>query len=369
MNDSVLQSILVVDDDPFMFEYIKAVLGDRYTLHHSADGAHCLQVISEIQPALVLLDARMPGMDGFEVCRSLREDSNFDDLAVVFISASCEAEDRLRAYDVGANDYLTKPIAPKELVHKVASAISSRQEIRELRASNLEAFSVAMTAMTDAGTIGRILNLFREMFAAESFQQIGRQILAMLSEMNIQATVQIRGRKEVFTEDTTGRQSAMEAVMLRDMSKSSQRISEFGSRLSVVYGPVSLLVRNAPDGEAERGRLRDYAAYIVEGAAERVKSMDGASLEALVDHTEKVLNTIAADYGRQQTTMINAFNLMLEDFQHALLHTGLSAQQEDELITIVQTAMLHARDTQALGQAIDKHIQDLKQRFAAERTQ
>lgn len=362
------EAILVVDDDPFMFEYIKAVLGTSYELHHSTDGSSCLQMISEIKPELLLLDARMPGIDGFEVCKTLREDPGFDDLAVVFISASCEAEDRLKAYDVGANDYLTKPIAPKELQHKVAAAIQSRQELRQLRLSNAEAFNVAMSAMSDASAFGKILGLFRDMFTASSYEQLGELLLSTLRDMDCQATVQLRARKDTFTCDTSGRRSAMEEVMLRNMSATSARISEFGQRMVFVFGPVSILIKNAPDDDGARGRLRDYAAFIAEGACERVKAMDRASLEELMAFAEETFSTIQHEYQAQQTTMINAFNVMLEDFQGALLHTGLTAKQEDEMIGIVQTAMLHARDTQQLGQVIEGRLQLLKQRFEEHRS-
>lgn len=357
------ETILVVDDDPFMFEYIQAVVENAYELRHCVNGASCLQMISEIRPALVLLDVHMPDMNGYEVCRQLREDSNFDDLAVVFISAACAAEDRLAAYDAGANDYLTKPIAPKELLHKVAAAISSRQEMQQLRANSAEAFSVAMSAMSDASAFGRILTLFRMMFSATSQEAIGQQLLDTLLEMDAQATVQIRGKKQTFTRDTQGRSSPMEEVMLRNMSNSANRISEFGQRMAFVYGPVSLLIKNAPADEGARGRLRDYGAFMAEGASERVTAMERASLEDLLRHAEETLGTIASEYQLQQTTMVNAFNVMLEDFQNALLHTGLTAKQEDEMISIVQTAMLHARDTQARGLAIDQHLKSLKQRF------
>lgn len=357
------ETVLIVDDDPFMFEYIHAVLGASYQLSHCIDGATCLQQITDIRPALVLLDVNMPDMNGYEVCRTLREDSNFDDLAVVFISAACETEDRLAAYDAGANDYLTKPIPPRELQHKVAAAISSRLEMRQLRANSAEAFSVAMSAMSDASAFGRILTLFRTLFSSTSHEQVGQQLLDTLQEMDAQATVQIRGKKQTFTRDTQGRSSPMEEVMLRNMSNSASRISEFGQRMAFVYGPVSLLIKNAPQDEVARGRLRDYGAFMAEGASERVTAMERASLEHLMHYAEETLATIAREYQLQQTVMIDAFNVMLEDFQTALLHTGLTAKQEDEMISIVQTAMLHARDTQERGLAIDQHLKSLKQRF------
>ena len=360
------ETVLVVDDDPFMYEYFKAVLGSDYRVLHAADGSVCLQTISDLHPDVVLLDVHMPGMDGYEVCRAVREDAAFDDLAIVFVSARCEPEDRLHAYDAGANYFLTKPVAPAELQHRVAAVLKSRAETRQLKASAAEAFSVAMSAMGDAAVFGQIVSMFRALFAARNEEEIMQAVLPVLKDSSLQATVQIRQKHHTYTRDVDGRSSSMEEVMLKHMSTVDSRISEFGARMVFVYEPVSILVKNAPQDEAQRGKLRDYLAFVAEGAAERVKSLVAASSKALLEHTEEVLRKIESEYRAQQTATNTAFSVMMQEFEDALLYLGLHANQEESLIGILQTAMLHARDSQTHGLQIDAYLQELMQRFTAD---
>ena len=114
--------ILVVDDDPTVAEVVQAYLR-RFGLEaeHAADGPSALEAAARVPPDLVILDLMLPGIDGLEVCRRLR--SVRADLPVIMLTARGEESDRVLGLEVGADDYVTKPFSPRELVLRVESVL------------------------------------------------------------------------------------------------------------------------------------------------------------------------------------------------------------------------------------------------------
>ncbi len=118
--------ILIVDDEPLNVEVLEELLED-FVVDHAYCGPEALIKIDEFAPDLVLLDVMMPGMDGYEVCRQIRNHDQFSGSIVVFLSAKAGHEDIETGYNVGANDYLTKPFDHCTLLGKIESFLESRR--------------------------------------------------------------------------------------------------------------------------------------------------------------------------------------------------------------------------------------------------
>lgn len=113
------QRILAVDDEPRNLRIVLLTLGDEWEIKTAENGEEALKMMPEFAPDMVLLDIMMPGMDGYEVCKQLKANPAFELTKVILISGKAMAEERLKGYEVGANDYVTKPYVPEELVAKV----------------------------------------------------------------------------------------------------------------------------------------------------------------------------------------------------------------------------------------------------------
>jgi len=105
------QSVLIVDDEPANIQIIGDILQDECDLYFARSGAEALRMVEEKAPDLILLDVMMPGMDGFEVCRRLKAAPATQDIPVLFITALGATEDETHGFDVGAVDYITKPVS------------------------------------------------------------------------------------------------------------------------------------------------------------------------------------------------------------------------------------------------------------------
>ena len=113
-------TILVVDDTPANLSLMTGLLRDEYKVKAAIDGEKALR-IAQAQPGpdLILLDIMMPGMDGYEVCRQLKADPATRDIPVIFLTAKSGVEDEKMGLDLGAVDYITKPISPPIVMARV----------------------------------------------------------------------------------------------------------------------------------------------------------------------------------------------------------------------------------------------------------
>ncbi|KAA0598037.1 diguanylate cyclase (GGDEF)-like protein [Azospirillum lipoferum] len=125
--------ILVVDDIPSNVHVLSRVLKDDYDIYFATDGEKALDLVQARMPDLVLLDIMMPGMDGFEVCRRIKCDPATHDIPVIFISAKSEVEDETRGLEVGAIDFITKPISPPIVKARVRNHLLLKRQTDLLR--------------------------------------------------------------------------------------------------------------------------------------------------------------------------------------------------------------------------------------------
>jgi CheY-like chemotaxis protein/KaiC/GvpD/RAD55 family RecA-like ATPase len=119
--------ILIADDEPDIALILKTTLHRHgYTIVVARDGQEALDLTRTEHPALLLLDLMMPKMDGYQVCRALREDPAFSLLPIIMLTAKGEAADRLLGFEVGADDYIVKPFDRDELVARVRAILRRR---------------------------------------------------------------------------------------------------------------------------------------------------------------------------------------------------------------------------------------------------
>lgn len=130
--------ILVVDDTPANLKLLSSMLGaNGYKVRPASSGAIALRSVESKLPDLILLDIRMPEMDGFEVCTKLKENPYSKDIPVIFISAMDDIRDKVKAFNVGGIDYVTKPFEPEEVLARINTHISLRSLQTEMQEQNI----------------------------------------------------------------------------------------------------------------------------------------------------------------------------------------------------------------------------------------
>lgn len=131
------QTILVVDDTPDNITLLCGLLGDHYKNKVATNGQKALQIaFTEPYPDLILLDIMMPGMDGYEVCRLLQANPATSAIPVIFLTAKSLDEDETKGFELGAVDYITKPITPAILMARVQTHLALKQARSFLQKQN-----------------------------------------------------------------------------------------------------------------------------------------------------------------------------------------------------------------------------------------
>jgi DNA-binding response OmpR family regulator len=127
--------ILIVDDKSENLQYLNNILKDNYNVRATLDGNMALEFIKTNTPDLILLDIKMPNIDGYNVCKEIKKKPNLKDTPVIFISALDDIEHKVKAFENGGVDYITKPFEPKEVLARVQNQLeiyNSKKTISQL---------------------------------------------------------------------------------------------------------------------------------------------------------------------------------------------------------------------------------------------
>ncbi len=164
MEENVIK-ILVVDDEPDILEFISYNLKkEGYRVSTAKDGMKAIQVAQTDPPDLIILDIMMPGLDGVEVCRKLRDLPLFKNTLIIFLTARSEDYSEIAGFDVGADDYIAKPIRPRVLIARINALLKRkhREEVHE-QVLTLGDLSIDMEKRT-VGLKGKTIHLPKKEF-------------------------------------------------------------------------------------------------------------------------------------------------------------------------------------------------------------
>ncbi|MDR6552531.1 response regulator transcription factor [Paenibacillus qinlingensis] len=141
--------IMIVDDDPYIRELVRVfMLNEGFDVVEAADGVEALKKLQTVQVDMVILDVMMPHMDGWEVCKELREHY---DLPILMLTAKGETAQKVKGFELGADDYLTKPFEPLELAMRVRALL---KRYRIASSQTIQAGDLSMNRKTYEATVG-----------------------------------------------------------------------------------------------------------------------------------------------------------------------------------------------------------------------
>ncbi|MEQ8532806.1 MAG: response regulator transcription factor [Imperialibacter sp.] len=154
MGNKQSQKVLVVDDEADILELLKYNLAkEGYDVKTSLDGRKAVEIAKTYHPDLILLDIMMPHLDGVETCRQLREIPELNNSFVIFLTARSEEYSEVAAFDIGADDYITKPIKPRALMSRI-NALFRRDSKKKKDNNQVSAGDLSIDRTSYTATIG-----------------------------------------------------------------------------------------------------------------------------------------------------------------------------------------------------------------------
>ncbi len=359
--------VFVVDDDPIILEILSGTMAGVCQLETFSSAESCLNRLADLKPDLFLLDVSMPVMDGYELCRRLKDDWETQDIPVLFVSANDDSDTRLLCYEAGGDDFIQKPFEHAELLGKLKVAGRILADKKALREQAGYAQRTAMAAMVSMGELGVVLQFLSKSFACTNVDELAAAVIDAMQQYDLQAAVQMRLGDETFSLSPNGRNVPLEVSVLNHVRESG-RIFQFKSRCVFNYGRVTLMVNNMPLEDADRcGRIRDNGALLAEGADARLRAIEAellasqrrAGIEAALPRLYSTLDDVQGNYRR------NCFELtqVMIDFQESLtkafIHLGLMERQEEQLSNMANEFMLRMVGTQDASMEIVQRLESL----------
>jgi len=359
--------VFVIDDDPVILEILNGTLDGVCQLETFSSAESCLSRLAALKPDLFLLDVSMPVMDGYELCRRLKDDWETQDIPVLFVSSHDDSDTRLLCYEAGGDDFIQKPFEHAELLCKLEVAARILVDKKALREQAGYAQRTAMAAMVSMGELGVVLQFLSKSFACTNVDELASAVIEAMHQYDLQAAVQMRLGDDAFSLSHNGRNVPLEVSVLNHVRESG-RIFQFKSRCVFNYGRVTLMVNNMPLEDPDRcGRIRDNGALLAEGADARLRAIEAellasqrrAGIEAALPRLYSTLDDVQANYRR------NCFELtqVMVDFQESLtkafIHLGLMESQEEELSNMANEFMMRMVGTQDASLEIVHRLESL----------
>ncbi|MEY2719551.1 MAG: hypothetical protein RLZZ273_917 [Bacteroidota bacterium] len=222
------KKILVVDDEQDILDLISYNLSkEGFKVFTASDGVQGLETALTCRPDLIILDIMMPGKDGFEVCRTLRRDSSFASTAIMFLTAKSSEIDQILGLELGADDYIQKPISPRVLLARVKTMLRRGAE-------NVKTEMIAAPELLRVGNV----EINRQNYTV---RVDGKEIFFPKKEFELLAFL-ASNRGKVFSRESLLRRIWGESVYVIDrtvdvhVSKIREKLGPYGHWIETVKG-------------------------------------------------------------------------------------------------------------------------------------
>lgn len=363
-------TVMVVDDAEENLRLLQIMLEDDYQLALCRSGTECLSSIVELAPDLVLLDVHMPGTDGYEVCRQLKQNPETRDIPVMFVSAMTSVEERLAGYEAGGEEYVTKPFDVEELLRKIAAALAERDAELKLEARALEAQAVAQDALISSSELGVVNHYSRMSSQAGSYSALAKSLFDATRNLGLNCSLGFRTDSGPMFFGCS--ESSLEASLLEKFI-GGIKIVDFNARTLVNTPNCSILIKNMPLSDPTRyGRLKDHLATIADVTEGRFESLQlvqnaaeqrAAAIRTLIDSNDSQLEYILTELAERDAQRKQIMMNMLVNVEDQLFSMGLDDDQEKHLVKMLDDSVQQVDALPSIGREVAASFEEAKQKL------
>ena len=364
--------ILVVDDESEMRELHQLLLLDAgFQVMSAEDGKQAIKLIENTDNHIdiVLSDVVMPEMDGYELCKYVKSQDDMPNIPFIFISSLETLEEKTKGFESGADDYITKPLQPKELAYKIRNLIELRKRNQDLSQQVMDSQTATMQIMNFYGDLGQILEFYKVSIGAKSFFDLAEQLFDVTRAYMLSCSIQFHLPDETLSFGDKGEISPLEANLI-ELARKKERFFTFDARLVINYKTFSLLIKNMPiDNQDRIGTLRDSLGVLCNAVEARIDSLLTEKVDAkkaeITDVIQEVLEQTVVTFADIERSNVNAIEGMMEEIETSFFALGLSEEQENRIREIVQECMTNTSKAFKKGQILNAMFEDISENLNA----
>lgn len=356
--------IFAVDDDPVVLEVIRDIAEPDCAVETFGSAEACLDRLGAEKPDMFLLDVGLPGMDGYALCRRLKDDPGLCRIPVAFVSGYDTIEARLKGYDAGGEDFIVKPFEAEEILRKIRVAqhiLQNQRSLQEQAEASEYLSSLALASMDESGIV---LQFMSKLIGWNSAQEIAEGLLELMQRYRLDGVVQTRTAQGCLTLSKTGANLPLETSVINHVREMG-RIFEFHARSVHNFDHVTLMVNNMPLADQEFcGRIRDNLSVAAQGADSRLQAIEtGQGVLDVLQSVRAAIDSLRQAHMRDRAA---SNELMLEldrNLANSFIYLGMSDKQERQMENLVGNFSKRLVDLLDRGEEVEQTMQKLVEKL------
>lgn len=319
------KNILIVEDDITFQLMLKKILSD-YSLTVVDSGEAGIETLTNETPDLVILDINLPGIDGYETCKRLRSMEQTSSIPIIFLSSFIELDDRLHAYGVGGNDYISKPFDVTELKTKIELHSKKFEKQKNIEQELKNSHSLLMNVQTSSAKLQSIGRFIQATLFCHDIDTLFQHFFKTTNDLNLKCVLSINSNSGVETRASGAAVSKLEQEIL-NMSTKVERIHSFGQDRAIFrWRQATLLANNLGD-------MIDTLAILMDALEAGIKSVDAeAELLQQVEQLEINNDQLRDRISRLFSDMNGDINITIAEFS---VVSELDSNDEDKLTDVL----------------------------------
>ena len=359
--------ILVVDDEPLNLDIMQEYLAELYPhIRYAKDGLECLEQLKQQIPDVILLDVSMPKLNGYEVCKQIRATPEYENIAIVFVSARGTAEERMLGFKAGGDDYIVKPFEEAELLNKLEKILGYKHSLLDLKEQLSSMQNVAFDAMLGNAEMGYVIQYLTALFNSESIQQLVNATMDLHRTLGLHCCLQIKHNQQYQYFSDRGQVSPLENEIIQLLSNQG-RIYRFDNRCQFNFPQINLLIKNMPiDDEVKYGRIIDLLPIAMEGANSfliglglRKSEAEKQQVKAKIAEIEAIAENISTTLQAVHQASNQALDKLSHTLEDSLPFMALEDDQEALLSDNIDSVVESVKRSLGALTSIEQHIKQM----------
>lgn len=369
MNKEKPYKILIVDDAPEDIRLLINALRNDFALATAKNAEEAITYLNEHpKPSLILMDINMPGQNGYDACRTIKQNPKWADLDILFLSSKDSTQEVLDGFDAGATDYLVKPYTPAILLSKIKQCLASREAKNELAEAAKVANAIAFNAMLETGNLGTVMNFLRASFNIKTLDDLAEETIKALQQFNLIASLHFHTDTQNGHYATDGQPSEIEKNIMARLTESQDPIISKGNRLILIKPNAVILIKNFPSEPNKASRIKDHLMILLDGIAAKIISLQDAqqvlhllnnNINTVIYEVEKALIDMQVQQEAHKKRFIDIMEVMVQKVEESFFPLGLTDTQEDSLLNIMSSSVNTALNHLHEGLELDKTVKNI----------